>query len=119
MFVYYINVPLNEVGIEEFDSYDEEMLNVKSFERTQEEYEVLRQPKGLFSIFDKKFGIIIDVCEEERIEKDNLREALQLANKIFDKHKNDITDKAVKKIIDSLKCAINAGTFWEIDIYLE
>lgn len=119
MFVYYMNVPLNSVGIEEFEGYDEELSNVKTFELTQEEYEALRQPKGLFQIFDEKFGIFIDVCEEERIDKDNLREALKNANKMYGKHKNDVTDKAIKKVIDSLECAINAGTFWEIDIYLE
>ena len=35
MFVYYINVPLNEKGIEEFETYDEEMVNVKIFELTK------------------------------------------------------------------------------------
>ena len=65
MFLYYMNVPLNEMGINEFESYDEEMRNVRTFELTQEEYEALRQPKGLFERFDEKFGTIIDVCEEE------------------------------------------------------
>lgn len=119
MFVYYMNVPLNKDGIEEFERYDEKMPNVKTFELTQEEYEALRQPKGLFQIFDEKLGTIIDVCEEERIDNDNLREALQLANKMYNKNKNLIIGKSVKKVIDSLECAINAGTFWEIDIYLE
>ena len=32
MFVYYINVPINEKGVEELDTYDEEMKNVKTFE---------------------------------------------------------------------------------------
>ncbi len=119
MFVYYMNVPLNKTGVEEFEGYDEEMPNVKTFELTQEEYDVLRQPKGLFHVFDDKFGTIIDVCEEERIDNENLNEALQYANKMLSKKKDDITDKAIKKVIDSLECAIKAGTFWEIDIYLE
>lgn len=119
MFVYYLNVPQNKVGIEEFESFDEEMPNVKTFELTQEEYEVLRQPKGLFQIFDEKFGTIIDVCEEERIDSDDLKEALQLAEKMLSKQKNDIAKDAYRKIVDSLECAVNAGTFWEIDIYLE
>lgn len=119
MFVYYMNVPLNKTGIEEFEGYDEEMPNVKTFELTQEEYDVLRQPKGLFHVFDEKFGIIIDVCEEERIDNEKLNEALQSANKMLNKQKSDIADKAIKKVIDSLECAIKAGTFWEIDIYLE
>lgn len=119
MFVYYINVPLNEEGIKEFETYDEKMLNVKTFELTQAEYETLRQPNGLFQKFDEKFGTIIDVCEEERIEKTNLSEALQYVNKLLAKHKNELTDNALEKVAESLNCAINAGTFWEIDIYLE
>ena len=119
MFVYYINVPLNEAGIEEFETYSEEMPNVKTFELTQEEYEVLRQPKSLFQIFDEKFGTIIDVCEEERIEEANLAEALQLAIKLVEKHSDALIVRATQKVIDSLKCAIDAETFWEIDIYLE
>ncbi len=106
MFVFYMNVPLNETGINEFDNYDEEMHNVKTFELSQEEYESLRQPKGLFEKFDEKFGTIIDVCEEERIDKVNLAEALQLTNKLLEKHKNETTDRALKKVIDSLECAI-------------
>lgn len=47
------------------------------------------------------------------------KEALQSANKMLNKQKNDIAEKAIKKVIDSLECAIQAGTFWEIDIYLE
>ena len=119
MFVYYMNVPLNKIGIEEFEGYDEEMSNVKTFELTQEEYDILRQPKGLFQEFDERFGTIIDVCEEERIVNENLKEALQSANKMLKKQKKDIAEKAIKKVIDSLECAIQAGTFWEIDIYLE
>ena len=119
MFVYYINVPLNKTGIEEFECYDEEMPNVKTYELTKEEYEVLRQPKGLFQVFDDKFGTIIDVCEEERIDNENLNEALQSANKMLIEQKNDVADRAIKKVIDSLECAIKVGTFWEIDIYLE
>lgn len=119
MFVYYMNVPQNITGIEEFESFDEEMPNVKTFELTQEEYEILRQPKGLFQSFDEKFGTIIDVCEEERIDSDDLEEALQLSNTMLIKQKNDLAIKAIGKVIDSLESAIEAGTFWEIDIYLE
>lgn len=88
MFVYYMNVPLNEAGINEFDTYDEEMQNVRTFELTQDEYDFLRQPNGLFDKFDEKFGIIIDVCEEERIENENLVEALHLAKESIVKYPN-------------------------------
>lgn len=119
MFVYYMNIPLNETGINELEEYDEDLQNVKTFELTQEEYEVLRKPKGLFGKFDEKFGTIIDVCEEERIDNCNLAEALMYANKFLEKHVNEVSDNGLKKVINSLECAIQAGTFWEIDIYLE
>lgn len=119
MFVYYMNVPLNESGISEFEGYDEEMSNVKTFSLTQEEYEALRQPKGLFQEFDDKFGIIIDVCEEERINNEDLSEALLTARKRLSRKNEAVTERGIQKVIESLECAIMAGTFWEIDIYLE
>lgn len=119
MFVYYINVPVNDAGIAEFENYDDVMENVKTFELTKDEYEYLRKPGGLFQVYDERFGTLIDVCEEERIENENLKEALRFAYKIFDKCKSEIAEIALRKVIDSLKCAIQADSFWEIDIYLE
>ncbi len=107
MFVYYINVPLNKNGIEEFEHCEEEMPNVKTFELTKEEYEVLRQPKSLFQRFDEKFGIIIDICEEERIDNDNLSDALKIVNTMLAKHKSEVADKALRKVADSIKEAWN------------
>ena len=119
MFVYFINVPLNEVGMLEFEEYAKEMPNVKTFTLTQDEYETLRQPKGLFQEFDDKFGIFIDVCEEERINEDALKEALQIAKKHLLKRNSEIAKNGILKVIESLECAIACKTFWEIDIYLE
>lgn len=119
MFVYYINVPLNKTGIKEFENYDEIMSNVKTYELTKEEYEYLRQPKGVFQSFDERFGTIIDVCEEERIEYENLEEALKITNKVFQKQNDKLAERALKKVIDSIERAIKSETFWEIDIYLE
>nr|WP_027871452.1 hypothetical protein [[Eubacterium] cellulosolvens] len=117
MFVYYINVPLNIKGMREFEAYEDEMPNVKTFELTQEEYEYLRKTQGLFSEFDEKFGTIIDVCEEERISFDDLPEALCIAKEHLKKSK---TGKcAIEKVIESLECAIESRSFWEIDIYLD
>ena len=83
---------------------------------------LIYDPAGGFIdiIYGKKETVRwIDVCEEERIDKVNLAEALQLTNKLLEKHKNETTDRALKKVIDSLECAIQADTFWKIDIYLE
>ncbi len=117
MFVYFINVPMNEKGIEEFESYDEIMSNVKTFELTEGEYMALRVKGGLFAKFDKKFGTIIDVCEEERIDYEDIETAVDITNN--HKPKNEIERGAIEVIKESLGLALNAHTFWEIDIYLE
>ncbi len=116
MFVYYMNVPVNEKGIEEFESYDEEMANVKTFELTKKEYLSLRTGKDcLFNKIDEKFGTIIDECEEERIEFDNLAEAYELVSSHIPKTETEKT--ACAKVSESLKFAIDSKTFWEIDIF--
>ena len=114
-----MNVPLNKNGIKEFDSYDEKMENVKTFELTEKEYSELRKKRGLFQKFDEKLGIMIDVCEEERIDNEKLADALQIANNLLKKQENKVVVQAIKKVINSLECAIESGTFWEIDIYVE
>lgn len=119
MFVYFINVPMNEKGISEFEGYAEEMPNVKTFSLSQEEYDALRQPNGLFQDFDKKFGIYIDVCEEERINEGDLPEALLIAKKHYSKKNSETVQNGINKVIESLEFAISCKTFWEIDIYLE
>lgn len=78
MFVYNMNVPLNEAGILEFESYNEEMANVSTFELKEEEYDQLRRKGGLFEQFDYRLNTIIDVCEEERIDYNQIPEAILL-----------------------------------------
>ncbi len=117
MFAHYINVPMNEKGIEEFESYAEEMANVKTFELTEKEYTSLRSGKdSIFSKFDEKLGTIIDACEEERIDLDKLSEAYELVSK--HKPKTDTEKTALSKVRESVKLAIDSKTFWEIDIFL-
>ncbi len=118
MFVYYVNVPLNNKGIEEFENYDAKMSNVQTFELTQEEYYVLRVgEKSLFSILEKRIGIIIDQGEEERIDFENLAEAYNIVKKR--KARSDTEKLALGKIKESLEMALKSKTFWEIDIFLE
>jgi hypothetical protein len=120
MFAYYINVPLNENGIAELESYDKDMKNVRTFELTESEYECLRKKNGVFEQFDSKFGTIIDVCEEERIDISNIDSALEISRVFKSKgRKNSENSAAYTKLIESLETAKCAGTFWEIDIYLE
>ncbi len=118
MHVYYMNVPKNEKGIDEFENYDETMANVETFELTEEEFESLFFGKDcLFKKFDKSFGTIIDYCEEERIEPEDIADAYEMACKY--KARSEVEKSALKKVIDSLKLAKDSKTFWEMDIYTE
>ena len=119
MFVYYINVPLNAAGIKEFENYDDEMQNVKTYELTKDEYDSLRASGKLFQKFDEAFGIIIDVCEEERILNEDLSRAIEICEKFLKKNLTKDELMGTKKIIDALQLAFDSGTFCEIDIYLE
>lgn len=119
MYVYFINVPMNEHGVEEFETYDDVMPNVKTYELTEKEYNSLRKANGLFDRFDSELGTIIDVCEEERIELSDIDRAIQIAEHYMKKLKDDTEISGCEKIIESLKAAKAAGTFWEIDIYLD
>ena len=118
MILYYINVPLNDVGVQEFETYDEDMENVKTFELSEEEYMLLRNPGGLFERFDKSFGILIDVCEEERINLSDIDKALEIVDSIPQK-RTDVFKTAIGKVKESLSLAKESQTFWEIDIYVE
>ncbi|MCR5719029.1 MAG: hypothetical protein K6F84_00550 [Lachnospiraceae bacterium] len=119
MFVYYLNVPLNETGVQELESYDDELANVKTFELSDMEYESLRKKDGLFERFDSELGTIIDVCEEEVIKTEQIPHAID----ILENHLESVKDKTEResciKIMEALKMARDADTFLEIDIYLE
>ncbi len=119
MFVYYLNVPINDSGISEFEGYSEEMPNVRTFELTEKEYLFLKRPNGLFQKFDTEFGTIIDVCEEERLAFENLPKAIEYTEKAIKKASQEIEISALSKVKDSLTLAKESGTFWEIDIYVE
>lgn len=117
MYIYEINIPMHNTGLPNSESYEEEMSDAKSFGLTENEYHFLRSPKGLFDLFDSKYGTIIDEGEEDRIEKINLEEALKDTKSFINKNINDIEYSALTKVISSLELAIHVGSFWEIDIY--
>ena len=117
MYVYYLNVPLNEKGIREFETYDEIGANVKTFELTEEEFTSLFRRGKLFDILDKKYDTIIDRCEEERIEFKDLADAVLTVEQYLQKVKDPIEKSATKKVLESLKLALDSNTFWEIDVY--
>lgn len=118
MYKYYINVPINQQGVEEFESYSEVSQNIKTYELTENEFDVLRKKNGLFSIFKKELGTIIDYCEEERIECEQLDYAIALTSNYLDKVIERSEKDVCVALLELLKTAKASGTFLEIDIFL-
>ncbi len=118
MFVYNINVPLNDEGVKELEDMYSEMPNVKLFDLSFEEYSFLRKSNGLFCKFNKAFGCLIDACEEEIIEYSNLEKALEIVKVERKKTSNREEMSALDKIENSLRLALESNTLWEIEIFL-
>ena len=119
MYAYYMNVPLNEKGIWELENYDEKAENVQTFELNEEQFIALRKRNSLFDEIDKAFGTIIDMCEEEVIENCQLDEAISIVTNFMKKHKgNKVEEDACNIVLESLLKAKEAGTYWEIDIFI-
>lgn len=118
MFKYYINVPMNEDGLEEFESFAEETPNVYSVELTKDEYAVLSSANGLFKEYYKAFGIIIDVCEEEDIDIDEIDQAIEITKQYLTKVKNATEKSGVEKVMKALKMGKEAGYYVEFNFFL-
>ena len=59
-FTHQILVPNDKAKVEAANGYAEEMEDVKIFTLSQAEYYDLRKTGGMFDLFDKTFGTIID-----------------------------------------------------------
>lgn len=120
MFVYYINAPLNIKGLDELEGGYEEMPDVYTEELTDEEYMKLRVSRhSLFDELDKKFDILIDVCEEERILHSQLKEAMQIVSKKKEKTTDLVERSGLEKVFRVLEKALVAGYFVEFDFHLD
>ena len=112
-FTHCIMVPNNKAKVEAADGYAEEMEDVKIFTLSQAEYESLRKTGGLFELFDKTFGTIIDDCEEDRLSYNQVIQALEITRRF----ENDQTPSAISGldiVVQSLEYAKSIGVFWEI-----
>lgn len=112
-FTHKIAVPNNKAKIETADGYAEEMEDVKIFMLSQEEHDDLRKIGGLFELFDKTFGTIIDDCEEDRLSSDQVIQALEIARR-FREEQASSTASGLDKVIHSLEYAKKIGAFWAI-----
>ena len=118
MFLYYINVPLNRLGIQEFENYQEGMPNVRTFKLSELEYNQLRKQNGLFDKFHKAFGIIIARCEDERLNLEDIPRAIRIAENQLKKAADEAEVYGCQTILYSLRTALEAQTFWDINVSL-
>lgn len=119
MYLFCMNVPMNQAGIEEYENYEEDMKNVKTFELSENEFNIANKKGGLFKKFNEAFGIIIDYSEEERIEREDLNEAILIAEKEKSHAESQDEITTMDKVIDSLRYAKECETFWEIEVFLK
>ena len=112
-FTHKIMVPNHKYTIEESNGYDEEMKDVKVYTLSQNEYDDLRREGGLFDIFDRLFGTIIDDCEEDRLSSNQIAQAIELTKNYF-KNNTSSNTCGLDKVLESLIYAKSVGTFWEI-----
>lgn len=112
-FTHQIIVPNNKAKVETADGYAEEMDDVKVFTLSQAEYDNLRKIGGLFELFDKTFGTIIDDCEEDRLSYDQVIQALEMTRR-FENNQTPNATSGLDIVIQSLEYAKSIGVFWEI-----
>lgn len=112
-FTHHIMVPNHKSGIGEAVAYEDEMEDVKIFALSQEEYDELRREGGLFDLFDRTFGTIIDDCEEDRLSCVQVAQALEITKRVKENQPPIITS-GLDKVIQSLEYAKRIGVFWEI-----
>ena len=112
-FTHQIMVPNNKSKVEAADGYAEETEDVKIFTLSQAEYDYLRKTGGLFELFDKNFGTIIDDCEEDRLSYDQVVQALEITRR-FENDQTPNTTPGLDIVIQSLEYAKSIGVFWEI-----
>ena len=101
--VYYISVPLNQDGIEEYDFGKENSPNIKVYEIVEKEFDKIHET-GIFDEINDSCELLIDVYESEEIKEENLKIALDIA-----KNNN------CEVLIQALKLAIENNTLVGLD----
>ena len=104
--IYFINVPINQQGIEERESWDELMPNVRTFELTTTEYDRLIK---VFNVWNKAFDLFIDSFEEEEMQAEDVPEALSLLDEFINKSDSSEFLAAVQKLKSGLQLAVDLG----------
>jgi len=106
-------VPLNEIGereMEFMDYLDNPSSNIKEFCFP---YKYNRLLFHLYLEFNKEFNIIIDNCENERMKKEHILKALEMATSFKEISKDEDTKESADKIIEILSFAKEHNSFVE------
>ncbi len=98
-------VPINEAGekeMEYLDYIDNQSPNIKEFNMKSKLNNLLTP---LYNQFNQAFGIIIDNCEDERMKKEDVPKALEMAWQFKKETVDTNTDIAATNLIEVLTFA--------------
>ncbi len=114
-----VYVPLNEKGIEELESCQEnETENLKIYVFSPEDYFYLDNQK-YFDYLNVECGCLIDLYEEERISNDKLKIALDITEILIHQSTEAKFVELANKFVNIFKSAIRAKTYIIIYCYGE
>ena len=103
----FLNVPLNDAGMLEYDNNDPEWNNVFTVELTHVEYHILWR---VFNDWNDKFDILIDIFEEETLNPENAQEAMVILERHIEKNSgNQDFLNAAEKLKSALEKAIEVN----------
>lgn len=112
-FTHQILVPDNAEKVRQADGYFDELSDAAVFSFTQDEYDLLRRNGGLFDIFDRRFGTIIDDCEEDRILEADIDKALKYTCEFLSGISDPAECAAVTRVREALQYAKDCSVFCE------
>ena len=99
----YINIPLNDTGIEEHERFDVEMSNVFSVALSWNDYNELN---SVFALWNHRFHIIIDIFEEEVMDSDDVEEAMKILDDYIIAHPSAASKGSIEKLKSAIAKAI-------------
>ncbi|MBQ7176094.1 MAG: hypothetical protein IJS08_01665 [Victivallales bacterium] len=106
--IFFIRVPDNEKANYEYLSVN--MPHVKSYSFTEDEAWFLMT---LFDRFNKKFGILIDLYEDDYIKPEHLSEAIEMTKAFAAENAGCPFDDAIKRFTEAAELAL-ANQVWLI-----
>ena len=109
--VVYFTVPQTREAMESWLPGITDDTRYVHFEVTNRENDLLQQ---LYNMFNRKFNIIIDNCEDEKLSLEDLPEALSMINTF-----NSSESKELELVLDKLRSAIMLAMRYETCLYFD